>query len=59
MHTYIQLQKHMHLHLGRLRGLTDSMLDHRSLSLHLRMGISEGCFIFDFVSLPLEVAQPI
>ena len=23
------------------------------------MGISEGCFIFDFASLPLEVARPI
>ena len=37
-----------------------SMLDHRSLPLcsNPGMGISEGCFIFDFTSLSLEVAQP-
>ena len=29
----------------------------RSWNLHL--SISEGCFIFDFASLPLKVAQPI
>jgi len=33
--------------------------DHYHLSLNLTMGISEGCFIFDFASLPLEVTQPI
>jgi len=40
---------------------SDSMLDHRSLSpcSNLSMGISESCFIFDFASLPLEVAWPI
>ena len=26
---------------------------------HFRISISEGCFIFDFASLPLEVARPI
>ena len=33
-----------------------------SLSLNnqnLGVGICEGCFVFDFVSLPLEVTQPI
>ena len=29
--------------------------DHYHLSSNLRVGISEGCFIFDFTSLPLEV----
>ena len=29
------------------------------LSLNLNMCISEGCFIFDFASLPLEVTRPI
>jgi len=32
-----------------------SVLDHRSLP----PGISEGCFISDFTSLPLEVTRPI
>jgi len=38
-----------------------SVLDHRSLPpcSNLGVGISEGCFIFDFASLPLEVARPI
>ena len=39
-----------------------SMLDHRSHyhpCLNLGVGISEGCFIFDFASLSLEVARPI
>ena len=33
--------------------------DHYHLSSNLGVGISEGCFIFDFASLPLEVARPI
>ena len=38
-----------------------SVLDHRSLPpcSNPGVGISEGCFVFHFVSLPLEVAQPI
>jgi len=38
-----------------------SVLDHRSLPpvFESGMGISEGCFVFHFVSLPLEVAWPI
>jgi len=38
-----------------------SMLDHRSLPpcSNSGVGISEGCFVFHFVSLPLEVTQPI
>ena len=35
--------------------------DYRSLPLcsNLGAGISEGCFVFDFASLPLEIAWPI
>ncbi|KAK2147741.1 hypothetical protein LSH36_538g01023 [Paralvinella palmiformis] len=38
-----------------------SVLNYRSLPpcSNLGMGISEGCFVFDFTSLPLEVARPI
>ena len=38
---------------------TGSMFDHRSLPprSNLGVGISEGCFIFDFASSPLEVAR--
>ena len=39
-----------------------SVLDQRSLSpvsSNLGVGISEGCFILDFASLPLEVTRPI
>jgi len=37
------------------------VLGHKSLPqcLNLGVGISEGCFIFEFASLPLEVARPI
>ena len=31
---------------------------HYHLSLNLDVDISEGCFIFDFPSLPLEVGRP-
>ena len=44
---------------SNLCGLTGSALDHISLNSNLGMGISEGCFIFDFASLPLEVAWTI
>ena len=44
----------------RLRGLTGSALDYISLpSSNLGVDISEGCFVLDFASLPLEVARPI
>jgi len=45
----------------KLHGLVGSVLDHRSLpqSLNLGVAISQGCFIFDFISLPLEVTRPI
>jgi len=33
--------------------------DHYHLSWNLGMGLSEGCFIFDFTSLALEVDWPI
>ena len=46
---------------GCLRGLAVACwtTDHYHPCSNLSMGISEGCFIFDFASLPLEVAQPI
>jgi len=46
---------------GRLRGLTVEcwITDHYHTCSNLGVGISEGCFIFDFASLPLEVARPI
>jgi len=44
---------------GRLRGLTVArwITDHCHPGSNLGVGISEGCFIFDFDSLPLKVAQ--
>jgi len=47
--------------IGVLLSSSGSALDHRSLLLcsNLGMGISEGCFIFDFTSLPLEVGLKI
>jgi len=33
--------------------------DHYHLCSNLGVAISEGCFIFDFDSLPLEVTQPV
>ena len=46
-------------HGGHLRGLAVMCwtTDHYHLCLNLGMGISEGCFTFDFASLPLEVTQ--
>ena len=46
---------------GRLRGLAVACwtTDHYHPCSNLGVGISEGCFIFDFASLPLEVARPI
>ena len=41
---------HLHKVMGRLRGLA---------CLNLGVGIPEGCFIFDFTSLPLKVVWPI
>ena len=45
----------------RLRGLSVAygITDHYYPCSNLGVGISEGCFIFDFDSLPLEVARPI
>ena len=44
-----------------LHGLTVACCttDHYHPCSNLGVGLSEGCFIFDFDSLPLEVAQPI
>ena len=46
---------------GRLRGLAIAcwITDHYHACSNPGVGISEGCFIFRFVSLPLEVARPI
>ena len=46
---------------GRLRGLAVACwtTDHYDACSNLGVGISDGCFIFDFASLPLEVARPI
>ena len=48
-------------HVGRLRGLAVACwtTDHYHPCSNLGVGISEGCFIFDFASLPLKVARPI
>jgi len=46
---------------GRLRGLVVACrtTDHHYPCSNLGVGISEGCFIFDFASLTLKVARPI
>ena len=46
---------------GRLRALPVACwtTDHYGPCSNLGVGISEGYFIFDFASLPLEVARPI
>jgi len=46
---------------GCLRGLAVVCwtTDHYHPCSNLGVGISEGCFVFDFTSLPLEVARPI
>ena len=46
---------------GQLCGLVVAcwMTDHYHLCSNLSVGISESCIIFDFASLPLEVAHPI
>ena len=46
---------------GRLRGLAVACwtTDHYHLCSNPGVGISEGCFVFHFVSLPLEGARPI
>jgi len=47
--------------LWRLRGLAIAcwIRDHYHPCSNLGVGISEGCFILDFASLPLEVVRPI
>jgi len=46
---------------GCLRGLAVACWtkDHYHLCSNPGVSISEGCFVFHFVSLPLEVARPI
>ena len=41
------------------QALVCNITDHYHPCLNLGVGISEGCFIFDFASLPLEVTRPI
>jgi len=57
----VYLQSHPSLICGPLHCLAVAcwITDHHHPCLKLGMGISEGCFIFDFTSLPLEVARPI
>ena len=45
----------------RLRGLAVVCwtTDHYHPCSNLGLDVSEGCFVFDFASLPLEVARPI
>ena len=45
----------------RLRGLAVACwtTDHYQECSNLGLGISEGCLIFDFASLPLELARSI
>ena len=52
---------YVHHNMGRLRDLAVACwtTDHYYPGLNLGVGISEGCFIFDFASLALEVARPI
>ena len=52
---------HFHPTPGRLHGLAVACwtTDHYHPCLNPGVGISEGCFVFHFVSLPLEVARPI
>ena len=46
---------------GRLRGLAVACwtTDHYHACSNPGVGISEGCFIFEFSSLPLDVAWPV
>ena len=63
----VQIGKHKQMRLAeryvwvRLRGLAVACwtTDHYHRCSNLGVGISEGGFVFDFVSLPLEVARPI
>jgi len=58
---YKQVCYHHHHHQKSLCGLTIAcwITDFYHPCSNLGMGKSEGCFIFDCASLPLEVAQPI
>ena len=51
----------LYTHQGRLHGLAVACwtTDQYHSCSNLGVGISKGCFIFDFASLPLEVALPI
>ena len=58
---YYNLDRFSYGFMGRLRGLTVTcwITNHYHACSNLNVGIAEGCFIFDFASLPLEVARPI
>ena len=63
---FICLPIHVHVYIClyqfvRLRGLAVACCttDHYHPCSNPGVGISEGCFVFHFVSLPLEVARPI
>jgi len=56
----VRMFLHVHSFIWRAPpSLVGSALDHRSLppEFNLDVGMSEGCFIFDFTSLPLEVTR--
>ena len=52
---------YIYIYIGRLRGLAVACwtTDHYHPCSNLGVGISEGCFVFNFASLHLEVARPI
>ena len=60
LHDYIEMYPQVAR--GCLHDLVGSALDDQSLPPEFEsrcVGIPEGSFIFDFASLPLEVAQPL
>ena len=63
MFAYLMYVYHKHTHACKhLHALTCSVVGHRSIAPGFKPWLgymSEGCFIFHFASLPLDVAQPI
>jgi len=55
---YWYIDRSPHLPIGQTRGCLRGLDNYHPCS-NLGMVISEECFIFDFASLPLEVARPI
>ena len=57
--TYILTLIHFHKGASVVLLVARWTTNHNHLSSNLSVDISEGCFIFDFASLPLEIARPI